>query len=115
MCDSWVDSFPTFLKDMGECPEGHTLERVRVNENYEPANCIWLPRALQSDNTTRSIKVRFGNNLISLNEVIAVTGESYTQAYKRLRATAVKVNIAPNIFNVETLGFTDEEIFGEMK
>lgn len=51
VCDRWRDSFVNFLEDMGECPPEHSIERKDVNGNYEPENCIWIPRKLQSKNT----------------------------------------------------------------
>src|SRR5690606_2812880 len=41
ICDRWLNSFENFLEDMGECPDNLTLERMDVNGNYEPNNCIW--------------------------------------------------------------------------
>lgn len=48
--DRW-DNFDNFLEDMGIRPDGLTLERVDVNGNYEPGNCVWATRAQQSSNT----------------------------------------------------------------
>lgn len=38
---SWAD-FNQFLMDMGERPQGTTLERVENSGNYSKANCIWI-------------------------------------------------------------------------
>lgn len=43
-------SFEIFLRDMGDCPEGLTLERVDVNGGYNKNNCKWATRAEQSYN-----------------------------------------------------------------
>ncbi len=51
MCSSWRDSFKHFLDDVGERPSrSHTLDRIDVNGDYEPSNCRWSTRALQSYN-----------------------------------------------------------------
>lgn len=39
-CAEWA-TFEGFLKDMGECPEGLTLNRVDVNKGYDLNNCEW--------------------------------------------------------------------------
>lgn len=50
ICDRWKVSFQNFLDDMGEKPPGTTLERVDNDGNYEPENCIWADRTVQSRN-----------------------------------------------------------------
>lgn len=41
VCKRWQNSYLDFLSDMGERPEGKTLDRINVNGNYEPKNCKW--------------------------------------------------------------------------
>lgn len=49
VCDRWLQSFDNFLEDMGERPEGHSIDR-HPNEdgNYEPNNCRWISRSENS-------------------------------------------------------------------
>jgi hypothetical protein len=49
VCDRWR-KFENFLADMGEKPEGMTLDRKDSAGNYEPGNCRWLPSELQNVN-----------------------------------------------------------------
>lgn len=49
VCERWLD-FRAFLADMGERPDGRTLDRVNVNGNYEPSNCRWATRSEQQRN-----------------------------------------------------------------
>lgn len=49
ICDRW-GLFENFLADMGERPEGMTLDRIDVNGNYEPGNCRWATVSQQNSN-----------------------------------------------------------------
>lgn len=49
ICERW-NSFENFLADMGERPEGKTLDRKDPNGHYEPLNCKWSTPLEQSNN-----------------------------------------------------------------
>jgi hypothetical protein len=55
VCERWRD-FRNFLADMGERPDGMTLDRIDSSRNYEPDNCRWADQATQSANRRRPRK-----------------------------------------------------------
>lgn len=42
--------FVHFVRDMGDKPDGYTLERKRNNGNYSRYNCTWAPMTTQALN-----------------------------------------------------------------
>lgn len=53
VCDRWLNSFYTFLNDMGRRPVGMVIDRIDNDSHYEPSNCRWVTRAESSRNTRR--------------------------------------------------------------
>lgn len=58
VCPEWLNSFDTFVRDMGECPEGYTLDRKDGNGNYEPSNCRWVTVAQNNRNRSGAVSSR---------------------------------------------------------
>ncbi len=50
MCEAWAQDYLAFLRDMGRCPPGLTLDRIDVNGPYAPGNCRWADHATQRAN-----------------------------------------------------------------
>lgn len=85
MCNSWINSFEEFLKDMGKCPEGHTLERKNNNKGYNPENCTWATRKVQANNNRRCHLITFDNKTLNKEQWANLIGISRNTFCSRLR------------------------------
>lgn len=65
VCDEWLQSFNSFMRDMGKKPSPkHSIDRINNNGDYEPGNCRWADDTAQARN-------KRNNRLIT---VLGVTG-----------------------------------------
>ena len=48
-CPEWA-TFAGFYADMGDRPEGTSIDRIDPTGNYEPGNCRWADSRTQADN-----------------------------------------------------------------
>jgi len=59
VCTRW-GRFENFIEDMGEPPEGASIERRNNDKGYTPANCYWATRKEQAANTRTNRYVSVG-------------------------------------------------------
>jgi hypothetical protein len=75
VCDSWKNSFETFLQDVGLRPsKGYSIDRIDVNGNYEPGNVKWATQQEQMRNTRRNHRIAVNGETRSLVEWAELTG-----------------------------------------
>ena len=82
-CPSW-ESYDAFLRDMGERPQGMTLDRIDPNGNYEPANCRWATAKQQMDNQRKTVIVEWRGEKLTIADCAARTGLSKETIRRRL-------------------------------
>lgn len=61
VCTRWLE-FENFFEDMGEPPEGMSLDRIKNNKGYYLDNCKWSTSKEQARN-------RRGNRLLTYNGI----------------------------------------------
>ena len=73
ICSRW-DIFEAFLQDMGERPEGMTLDRVDNDGDYEMSNCVW---ASHKDQTRKQLKNKLNMESAESLRADRVAGMTY--------------------------------------
>lgn len=69
VCLRWRLSFEDFLADMGERPDGKTLDRFPMQDgNYEPGNCRWATPEEQQRNKRTNRLVTFNGETLCVAE-----------------------------------------------
>lgn len=82
--DAHATGFECFLADMGPRQKGMTIERVQGDRDYEPGNCIWLPKGDQSKNRRGVRLVRIGDRVKTIPDWCLETGIDYWTAIRRV-------------------------------
>lgn len=76
VCDRWQNSFEAFLDDMGPRPEGHSIERIDNNGNYEPSNCRWATTKEQVRNKRNNVWGELNGQRLILEDIARAHGVS---------------------------------------
>jgi hypothetical protein len=50
VCFEWRNDFWRFVEDMGDRPDGYSIDRINPFGNYESENCRWATAKEQSEN-----------------------------------------------------------------
>lgn len=88
VCDEWLHDFKAFYDwaNANGWKEGLTIERIDVNGDYCPENCMWITRSEQMKNTSRSIRIEFDGRCMGLHEWAEETGIEYGTLLGRYRS-----------------------------
>lgn len=85
VCQRWDESFLAFLADMGRMPKGYTLERKDNDGDYEPSNCLWIPKAEQMKNTSLTVKITINGETLCIKDWARKWGMPPPTLYSRWR------------------------------
>ena len=81
--ESWSD-FDVFYRDMGDPPEGCSLDRIDPRGNYSKSNCRWATRREQAQNTRRNKMITHNGMTLCQSEWERVLGFSAGVIQKRM-------------------------------
>lgn len=80
VCHRWYNIL-NFIEDMGERPDGFSLDRINNDGNYEPSNCRWADSKTQNNNRRDNVKIVIDDVEYSINELAEITGLHYKQIW----------------------------------
>jgi len=83
VCDRW-QFFANFVADMGERPEGMTLDRINNDGNYEPSNCQWATKLQQANNTRFNRILLVDGKRMTLSEAGRIWKVPFKTIWRRL-------------------------------
>lgn len=84
VCARWRDSFKDFLADMGERPEGKTIDRKNPDGDYSPDNCRWATAKEQCANKRNNVKLVLNGNNMTIAQWAEALGCGVTALHARL-------------------------------
>ena len=84
VCDRWK-SFQVFLDDIGERPDGHTLDRIDGAKGYLPENCRWATKAVQCVNVSDIRMITYDDQTMCLKDWARKIGINYLTLWNRLK------------------------------
>jgi len=85
VCERWND-FSAFLCDMGERPDGMSIDRINVDGDYTPENCRWADAKTQANNKRNNVVVEYCGEKLTLQEWEEKTGIKRETIQYRLKA-----------------------------
>lgn len=85
VCERWLNSFESFVEDMGPRPRGGMIDRIDNDGPYSPDNCRWAQPQAQMRNRRSTRLIEHDGQRRSLAEWSEVTGLSEKTIKSRLR------------------------------
>lgn len=80
------ESFDQFWKELGERPEGMSLDRINNLGHYEPGNVRWATHKEQCRNKRSNVVVEYKGEMMCLTDAAKISGFSFNTLQRRLKA-----------------------------
>jgi len=84
VCERW-QTFSNFAADMGDPPDGTSLERINRDGDYEPGNCIWADIYQQNNNKCDNRVITYEGRSLTVAQWSRELEISQHSLYNRLR------------------------------
>lgn len=85
VCAEWRDSFESFLLDMGEPPEGMSIDREDNEKGYFKENCRWATVKQQNRNRRSNVPITINGKTMILVEWCEHFGIDRTTVSARMK------------------------------
>lgn len=92
VCQEW-DDFETFKRDMGDRPEGRSLDRIDNNGPYSKENCRWATKQEQIWNTSKARWIEFNGQRKVLSEWARYFGVSSSHVHAMCKKHGEQVGL----------------------
>ena len=90
VCPEWREDIHLFIKDMGQRPDGTSIDRIDNTGEYSKSNCRWATQREQHNNR---------RNTVMLSDGVSITDASEEMGIRR-----------HTLYMRKRRGWTDEEI-----
>jgi len=99
VCESWL-VFENFYADMGEAPEGTTLDRINNNDGYSKENCQWATSKVQHRNKRTNQYISFQGETMTISDWAEKLNLQYSTLWRRLkRNLPLEKALVPRLLN----------------
>lgn len=83
VCERW-ENFENFYADMGDRPEGLSLDRINNDKGYSPDNCRWSTSSEQCKNKRKTKRFLYKGEMLTVTDIAEQTGIRQQTLWKRL-------------------------------
>jgi hypothetical protein len=99
VCESWL-VFENFYADMGEAPEGTTLDRINNDDGYSKENCRWATSNVQHRNKRTNQYISFQGETMTISDWAEKLNLQYSTLWRRLkRNLPLEKALVPRLLN----------------
>lgn len=86
VCDRWRHDYDAFFEDMGERPDGMTLDRKDTDGDYTKDNCRWATPARQNRNMKSNVIITLIGIPMTITDWRSILGVSKSTYYDRVKS-----------------------------